>query len=111
MSNLRLTADSSWNHMANRRRVIYVGASLAATAAAPLLWAQSQYPARPIRLIIPFAPGGSTDVLGRKLALRLGSHLGQTVVVDNKAGAAGVLGCAEAARAAPDGYTLLLGTT
>lgn len=97
--------------MMDRRRVISIGAGLVSVVAVPSLRAQSQYPSRPIRLVIPFAPGGSTDVLGRKLALRLGAHLGQTVVVDNKAGAAGALGCSEVARAAPDGYTLLLGTT
>jgi hypothetical protein len=73
--------------------------------------AQSKFPDQPIRLIIPFAPGGSTDILGRKLAVRLTAVLGQPVIVDNRAGAAGMIGCAEAARAKPDGYTLLLGTT
>ena len=73
--------------------------------------AQSKFPDQPIRLIIPFAPGGSTDILGRKLAVRLTAVLGQSVIVDNRAGAAGMIGCAEAARAKPDGYTLLLGTT
>ncbi|MDP3138105.1 MAG: tripartite tricarboxylate transporter substrate binding protein [Burkholderiaceae bacterium] len=95
----------------DRRQLIKATLGGAGLAAAHASWAQSGYPNRPLRLIIPFAPGGSTDVLGRKTALRLGQYLGQPIVVDNKAGAAGVLGCVEGARAAPDGYTLVMGTT
>src|SRR4051812_2008600 len=67
------------------------------------------YPSRPITLIVPFPPGGVTDVVGRAVAARLTTELGQSVVVENRAGASGALGGAIAARAAPDGYTLLLG--
>jgi len=74
-------------------------------------WAQSPYPDHAIRLVIPFAPGGSTDILGRRIAQRLTTLLGVSVVVDNRAGAAGAIGCAEVAHSNPDGYTLLLGTT
>ena len=74
-------------------------------------WAQSAYPDHAIRLVIPFAPGGSTDILGRRIAQRLTTLLGVSVVVDNRAGAAGAIGCAEVAHSNPDGYTLLLGTT
>jgi tripartite-type tricarboxylate transporter receptor subunit TctC len=76
--------------------------SLAASAAHP----QS---AKPLRLIVPFPPGGSTDILARALGARLGPALGQTVVIDNKPGAGGSLGATEAARAEPDGNTILMG--
>jgi tripartite-type tricarboxylate transporter receptor subunit TctC len=78
-------------------------ASIAAPAAA-----QDNYPDRSIRLIIPFAPGGSNDVVGRIIANQLGQALGKQVFVDNRAGAGGVVGSDMAAKAAPDGYTLLI---
>ena len=70
--------------------------------------AQSGYPSRPLRLILPFPPGGSTDLLGRALADRLGEQLRQPVVPENRPGAGGNVGAEAAARAAPDGYTLVL---
>ena len=73
--------------------------------------AQSDYPNRPVKLIVGFAPGGSTDIVGRIVAQRLGQRLGQTVIVENKAGAGGTIGADATAKAAPDGYTLTLGTT
>ena len=66
------------------------------------------YPVKPIRLIIPFPPGGSNDIVGRMVAAQLGERLGQSVVVDNRGGAGGTIGSDMAAKAAPDGYTLLL---
>jgi len=70
--------------------------------------AAETYPARPIKLIIPFPPGGSNDIVGRMVALQLGERLGQQIVVDNRGGAGGTIGTGLAAKAPPDGYTLLL---
>src|SRR5512147_977019 len=70
--------------------------------------AESQYPARPIRMIVPFAPGGPTDVIARVIAQKLTEAWGHQVVVDNRAGAGGNIGMALAASAAPDGYTILV---
>ena len=69
------------------------------------------YPSKPVRLIIPFPPGGSNDVVGRSIGQQLGERLGQSVVIDNRGGAGGIIGTSEAAKAAPDGYTLLLIST
>jgi len=69
------------------------------------------YPTKPVRLIIPFPPGGSNDVVGRAIGQQLSERLGQGVVIDNRGGAGGVIGTNEAAKAPPDGYTLLLIST
>jgi tripartite-type tricarboxylate transporter receptor subunit TctC len=81
---------------------------VALLAAAPGRAAADDYPSRSIRLIIPFPPGGSNDVVGRIIANQLGRSLGQQVFVDNRSGAGGVVGSDLAAKAAPDGYTLLV---
>ena len=69
----------------------------------------AEYPDRPVRMIVPFTPAGATDMLARLVGERLGAKLGQSVVIDNRAGAGGNVGAEIAARAAPDGYTLLMG--
>ncbi|KAB1446257.1 Bug family tripartite tricarboxylate transporter substrate binding protein [Bordetella bronchiseptica] len=71
--------------------------------------AQSAYPDRPIRMIVPYPPGGATDVIGRVLAKEMSGALGQSVVVENRAGAAGNIGADVVAKATPDGYTILMG--
>jgi tripartite-type tricarboxylate transporter receptor subunit TctC len=73
--------------------------------------AQVAWPTRPIRLIVPFAPGGATDIIGRLVAQRLGERLGQSIVIENKPGAGTTIGTAEVAKAKPDGYTLLFAPT
>ena len=73
-------------------------------------WSQA-YPAKPIRLIVPFPAGGGADIFARLVGRKLGENMGQTFVVDNRAGASGIIGCEMVARSAPDGYTLLMGTT
>jgi len=83
-------------------------AALLAVVAVPTL--AQPWPSKPIKLIVPFTPGGSQDVLGRLFSQKLGDALGQQVVVENKAGAGGQIATQEVARAAPDGYTLLLST-
>jgi tripartite-type tricarboxylate transporter receptor subunit TctC len=98
----------------NRREAFSTGlaclAISATTGLAPRR-AQAAYPDRPIRLIVPFAPGGATDVVGRLWADRIRPALGGTVIVENKASGGGALGASEVARAQPDGYTFLFGNT
>lgn len=84
-----------------------VAATPAAKAAAPDV---STYPTKPIRMVVPFAPSGITDLLGRVLADELGKHYGESVVVENRAGASGHIGAQIVSNAAADGYTLLIGT-
>jgi tripartite-type tricarboxylate transporter receptor subunit TctC len=87
-------------------------AAAAASLAAPsLARAEAKYPERTIRLVVPFAPAGPTDIIGRKTAEKMAALLGQTMIVDNKAGAAGSIGAVEAKNAKPDGYTLLFATS
>jgi tripartite-type tricarboxylate transporter receptor subunit TctC len=95
--------------MTSPRRLFLTCAVLAAAALAPTARAQD-YPVKPITIVVPFSAGGGVDVMARLLAEQLRSILGQQVVVDNKAGASGMLGALAVVRAPADGYTLLLGS-
>lgn len=86
---------------------LVAGALLALAAASAL----AQYPNRPLRLIVPFPPGGAVDILGRAISMNAREALGQTIVIDNRPGFGGAVGSEIAARATPDGYTLLMGST
>ena len=86
-------------------------AAIILVAGTTTLASQTAYPSRPITMVVAFAAGGSTDLIARVLAQRMGSVLGQTVIVENKGGADGAIGTAAVTRAAPDGYTVILSTT
>jgi len=86
-------------------------AALALTFASAPAPAQEKYPDRPIRLVVPFAPGGETDIIGRLWAKKVTPHLGGSIIIENRPGGGGSVATAEVARAKPDGYTLLSGTT
>lgn len=100
----------------NRKQLLLSSAILCALGAAawgPAVAQEAAFPNKPITLVIPFPPGGATDVLGRLIGKKLGDKLGQSVVIDNRAGAGTTIGATYVAKAAPDGYTLLMssGTT
>ena len=91
-----------------RRRHLFIAPLAAACSSA---WAQADgFPSRPLRLVIPYAAGGIADLLGRLVAEKLGAQLKQTVVIENRPGAGGHVGGELVAKAAPDGYTLVLAT-
>src|SRR4051794_35534349 len=91
-----------------RRTLVAVAATLP-LGLAGAAWAQA-YPSKPVRLIVPFAPGGTTDIVARTLSDKIAASLGQAMIVENKAGGGGSVGATEIARAAPDGYTLGIAT-
>src|SRR5688572_9772299 len=89
---------------------VVLALALSAVACAQAAQSAFSYPVRPLRLIVPFPPGGGNDILARAVAQRLTEVIGQQVVVDNRGGAGGVIGTQAAATSAPDGYTLFLGS-
>jgi tripartite-type tricarboxylate transporter receptor subunit TctC len=95
----------------NRRQFLQLGASVAALPAASRLARAQDYPSRPVRWIVPFSPGGGTDVVARLVSQSLSERLGQPFIVENRPGAGANIGTEVVVRAAPDGYTLLLAAT
>jgi tripartite-type tricarboxylate transporter receptor subunit TctC len=92
-----------------RRRAISGSLALGAAAMAPRAFAQPAWPVKPVRVIAPFPPGGTSDVIGRVIGAKLQEALGQTVIIENRAGAGGSVGTEVAAKATADGYTVLVG--
>src|ERR1700674_120276 len=102
---------SPWGHAMKvpRRRFLQLASGAAALpAVSRFAWAQT-YPVRPITMVVPYAAGGATDTIGRVMAERMKSSLGQPVIVEDVTGAGGTIAVGRVARAAPDGYTLSLG--
>ena len=106
-----MTGERESGRAGERQARRIVGAIAAILLAAPGLVAAQAYPSKPLRIIIPFPPGGATDIGGRYIAQKLGEAFGQQAVPDNRPGANGTIGLELAAKAPPDGYTLVIGQT
>jgi tripartite-type tricarboxylate transporter receptor subunit TctC len=94
--------------MVNRRQVLQAAVAATTCIAAPAVLAQSTWPSKPIRFVVPFAPGGTSEVVARSVAVELTKQLGVSVYVENKPGGAGVVAMQDVAKSAPDGHTLIL---
>jgi tripartite-type tricarboxylate transporter receptor subunit TctC len=94
-----------------RARFIFAAVVCAAAALHAASAAAQAWPAKPIRLMVPFPPGGSTDIVARIVAQKMGERLGQSIVIENRGGAGGTIGTAQVAKAAPDGYSLTVAST
>ena len=92
----------------SRRKVLQVAGAAASTIAAPSVFSQSAWPSKAIRFVVPFAPGGTSEIVARSVAAEMTKQLGQSVFVENKPGGAGVVAMQDVAKAAPDGHTLIL---
>src|SRR3984957_20059882 len=104
------TASPGRNTMPISRRKLIVTLGLGSAAALLPRQAFAAYPDRPIHMVVPFAPGGNADIVGRIVGERISNAIGQPVIVDNRGGAGGSIGAEAVARATPDGYTLFVGS-
>lgn len=104
-----MTKNTNTNkNMLNRRQVLQAAAATTAGMVAPAALAQSAWPSKPIRFVVPFAPGGTSEIVARAVAAELTKQLGVSVFVENKPGGAGVVAMQDVAKAAPDGHTIIL---
>lgn len=104
---MRLTKAAAPGGVSRRTLLCGTALGLAAVSLSHPAIAGASYPSRPVRIVVPYAPGGAVDTLARRMAQKLTDRLGQTFIVENKSGATGTIGTAEVARSAPDGLTLL----
>ena len=102
-----MTKNTSKNIL-TRRQVLQSAAAVVSAVAAPAVFAQAAWPSKPIRFVVPFAPGGTSEVVARSVAVELTKQLGVSVYVENKPGGAGVVAMQDVAKSAPDGHTLIL---
>ena len=96
--------------MLNLKQALIAGAALVLSCAGAMAQTPDRYPDKPVRLVVPFPPGGPTDLIARVVAVGMAADLGQQIIIDNKGGAGGNVGTDLVAKAKPDGYALLFGT-
>ena len=100
--------NTTFTTSVSRRKVLQVAGAAASAIAAPYVFSQSAWPSKAIRFVVPFAPGGTSEIVARSVAAEMTKQLGQSVFVENKPGGAGVVAMQDVAKAAPDGHTLIL---